>query len=121
MDKIDFADLNSKYKIMNEVILTEENFNQEVLQSPLPVLIDFWAEWCGPCKILSPLIEEIAEEYKGKLKVGKINVDEENNLAMRYNVMSIPTMKFFKNGQQVGELVGAAPKATILNELQKHL
>lgn len=106
---------------MNELILTEENFNQEVLQSPLPVLIDFWAEWCGPCKILSPLIEEIADEYKGKVKVGKVNVDEQNSLAMRYNVMSIPTMKFFKGGQLVGEIVGAAPKTTIINELQKHL
>jgi thioredoxin 1 len=106
---------------MNEVILTEENFEQEVLQSKIPVLIDFWAEWCGPCKILSPLIEEIAKEYDGKLKVGKVNVDEQNGLAMRYNVMSIPTMKFFKGGQQVGELVGAAPKGTILSELQKHL
>ncbi len=106
---------------MNEITLTEENFDQEVLQSKTPVLIDFWAEWCGPCKILSPLIEEIAKEYEGKLKVGKVNVDEQNGLAMRYNVMSIPTMKFFKGGQQVGELVGAAPKTTILNELQKHL
>jgi len=106
---------------MNEVILTEENFNREVLQSPIPVLIDFWAEWCGPCKILSPLIEEIANEYKGKVKVGKVNVDEQNNLAMRYNVMSIPTMKFFKGAQLVGEIVGAAPKTTIISELQKHL
>jgi thioredoxin 1 len=106
---------------MNEIIITEENFEQEVLKSPTPVLIDFWAEWCGPCKILSPIIEEIAGEYPGKLKVGKVNVDEQNNLAMRYNVMSIPTMKFFKGGQQTGEIVGAAPKATILNELQKHL
>lgn len=106
---------------MNEITLTEENFEQEVLQSKTPVLIDFWAEWCGPCKILSPLIEEIAKEYEGKLKVGKVNVDEQNGLAMRYNVMSIPTMKFFKGGQQVGELVGAAPKTTIVNELQKHL
>src|SRR5437868_1294045 len=106
---------------MNEVKLDESNFDQEVMQSTTPVLIDFWAEWCGPCKIVGPIISEIAEEYQGKLKVGKVNVDEQNALAMRYNVMSIPTMKIFKGGQVVGEVVGAAPKANILAEVKKYL
>ncbi len=106
---------------MNEIELTEANFDNEVLHSEKPVLVDFWAEWCGPCKVLGPIVEEIANEYKDKLKVGKVDVDANNNLAMRFNVMSIPTLKFFKNGQVVGELIGAAPKSTIEAELQKHL
>jgi thioredoxin 1 len=106
---------------MAEVELNQQNFDQEVMNSSEPVLIDFWAEWCGPCKVLSPLVEQLSEEYQGKLKVGKVNVDENNDLAMRYNVMSIPTLKFFKNGQIVGEIVGAAPRPTIEAEIKKHL
>lgn len=107
--------------MQNEVVLTEQNFEQEVLSADLPVLIDFWAVWCGPCKVLSPIVEEIASDLKGKLKVGKVNVDENNQLAIRYNVMSLPTLKIFKQGKVVGELVGAAPKTTILQELQKYI
>jgi thioredoxin 1 len=106
---------------MSEIELTEQNFDQEIMNSSTPVLVDFWAEWCGPCKVLSPLVEELAAEYEGKLKVGKVDVDANNNLAMRYNVMSIPTLKFFKGGQIVGEIVGAAPKPTIEAEIKKHL
>jgi thioredoxin 1 len=106
---------------MAEIEITEANFEAEVLKSDTPVLIDFWAEWCGPCKILSPTVEELANEYSGKLKVGKINVDEQGDLAMRYNVMSIPTLKFFKSGDIVGELVGAAPKSAIEAEIKKHI
>jgi thioredoxin 1 len=104
-----------------EVIITEANFEQEVLKSELPVMIDFWAVWCGPCKVLSPIVEELANEYAGKVKVGKVNVDENNNLAMKYGIMSIPTIKFFKGGKIVGEMIGAAPKATLETELKKHL
>ncbi len=98
---------------MSETIVNESNFENEVLSSEKPVLVDFWAEWCGPCKVLSPIVEEIARDFEGKLKVGKVNVDENNNLAMRYGVMSIPTLKFFKQGKVVAELIGAQPKANI--------
>lgn len=106
---------------MSEIILNEANFNQEVLNSDLPVMVDFWAVWCGPCKVLSPLVEELSKDYSGKLKVGKVNVDENNALAGKYAIMSIPTLKFFKGGKMVGELIGAAPKATIEAEIKKHL
>ena len=102
-------------------ILDEKNFDKEVLNSDLPVMVDFWAIWCGPCKVLSPIVEELAGEYSGKLKVGKINVDENNSVAMKYNVMSIPTLKFYKGGKVVGELIGAAPKATVEAEIKKYL
>lgn len=100
--------------------LTSKNFN-EALQTDVPVIVDFWAPWCGPCKVLSPTVEEIGETYKGRALVAKINVDENNDVAMRYGVMSLPTLKFFKNGQVVGEVVGAAPRQMIVAELEKHL
>lgn len=106
---------------MSEVTLSEENFEQEVMNSKTPVMVDFWAEWCGPCKVLGPTVAELAKDYKDKLKVGKVNVDENNSLASKYGVMSIPTLKFFKQGKVVGELVGAAPKGTIEDEIKKHL
>lgn len=106
---------------MEEINITAGNFEQEVLQSPIPVIVDFWAVWCGPCKVLSPIIEQIGQEQQGKVKVVKVNVDEEPDLTQRFNVMSIPTMKFFKGGQAVGELIGAAPKVTIETELAKHI
>lgn len=104
-----------------EIVLNEENFEKEVLNESMPVMVDFWAVWCGPCKVLEPVVNEIAKDYEGKLKVGKVNVDENNGLAMKYNVMSIPTLKFFKGGKVVGELIGAAPKTTLEAEIKKHL
>ena len=106
---------------MSEITLNETNFEKEVLQSDLPVMVDFWAAWCGPCKVLGPVVSELAQDYSGKLKVGKLNVDENNNLAMRYSVMSIPTLKFFKQGKLVGELIGAAPKNVVETEIKKYL
>ena len=106
---------------MSEVILSEGNFDKEVLASNLPVMVDFWAVWCGPCKILDPIVDELAKEYDGKLKVGKVNVDENNGLVGKYGIMSIPTLKFFKGGKIMGELIGAAPKSTVEAEIKKLL
>ena len=98
---------------MSEIILTAENFEQEVLNSEIPVLVDFWATWCGPCRMLAPVIAQIAQEQEGKIKVGKIDVDEEPELAIRYGIASIPTLKVFKNGQVVNSSVGVIPKPMI--------
>lgn len=95
---------------MAEIKLTDQNFEQEVLRADMPVLVDFWASWCGPCRMLSPVIAEIAEEYAGKVKVGKVNVDEQPNLANRYGIASIPTVMLFKNGEVVNTSLGYRPK-----------
>ena len=100
---------------MSEVIITKTNFEDEVLKSDVPVLVDFWATWCGPCKMLAPVIAEIAEE--GIVKVGKINVDEEGELAIKFNVMSIPTVILFKNGQPIKTTVGYMSKEQLKAEL----
>ncbi len=101
---------------MAEVILTKENFEAEVLKSDIPVLVDFWASWCGPCMMLSPVIAELAEELEGKVKVGKVNVDEQNELAIQYRVASIPTVLLFKDGQLAKTAVGFMPKDAIKAE-----
>lgn len=98
---------------MAEITLTEVNFENEVLKSDKPVLVDFWASWCGPCRMLSPVISELAEEYEGRVKVGKVNVDEQQELAMKYRVASIPTVILFKDGQPVQTSVGVRPKAQL--------
>ena len=92
------------------VTLTQENFAQQVLQSPAPVLVDFWAEWCGPCKMIAPVLDELAEEYDGKAKVGKVNVDEQQSLAAEYGIRAIPTLLVFHNGQVAEQIVGARSK-----------
>ena len=97
--------------------ITKENFDEVVLKSELPVLVDFWATWCGPCKMLTPIIEELATELEGKAVVGKINVDEQGELAMKFGVMSIPTLMVLKNGELVKKSVGFMPKAQVLSLL----
>lgn len=101
-----------------EIELYKETFEQEVLQSDIPVLVDFWATWCGPCKMIVPIVKEIADEYDGKILVGKVNVDEEPDLTMQYNVSSIPTLMVFKNGQLVNKAVGYREKDEILKMLK---
>ena len=98
---------------MSVITITKDNFQQEVLSSEKPVLLDFWASWCGPCRMVSPIVDEIAEE-RSDIKVGKINVDEQSELAARFRVMSIPTLVVMKNGEIVTQSVGARPKAQIL-------
>lgn len=104
---------------MAEIILTKENFEEEVLKADKPVLIDFWATWCGPCRMLSPVIEEIAKEYDGKVKVGKVNVDEQPELASAFRVASIPTVVVMKDGEVTNTSVGFRPKEQIVALLQK--
>ena len=100
---------------------TEANFEAEVLQSDIPVFVDFYADWCGPCKMMSPVIDKLAEEYDGRIKVGKVNVDENSDLAVKYGIMSIPNMVFFKNGEVVDRVVGAIPKPQMQAKFEKNL
>lgn len=98
---------------MAEVVITKNNFESEVLNSNIPVLVDFWATWCGPCRMLAPIIEEIANENAGTLKVGKVDVDEQSELAMKFGIMSIPTLILFKDGKPVAQSLGYKPKTQI--------
>ena len=100
-----------------EYIFTEENFENEVLKSDIPVLVDFYADWCGPCKMMMPVVEKLAETYDGKVKVGKVNADESGNLAAKYNVMSIPSFLIIKNGEVVDSAMGAMPMDTLAKKL----
>ena len=99
--------------------LTSATFDQEVLQSDVPVLVDFWAVWCGPCRMVAPHVEAVAEEFAGVAKVCKVDVDKESDIASRYGIMSIPTLVFFKGGKPVDQIVGAQPKKAIADRLQK--
>ena len=99
--------------------ITTENFDAEVTNSPLPVVIDFWASWCGPCRMLSPVVDELAAQYAGRIKVGKVNVDEQPRLAMNYNVQSIPTLLFFKGGKPVDMSIGVVPKDKLEQMIEK--
>ena len=103
---------------MAELKITRGNFENEVMKSNIPVLIDFWAPWCGPCRMMGPIIEQLAEEYEGKAKVGKVNVDEEGELSQAFGVMSIPTIVLVKDGKVVKQAVGARPKAEVEAMLQ---
>ena len=104
---------------MSEITLTDSNFDEEVLKSDVPFLVDFYAEWCPPCKMLGPVIEELANEYQGKAKVGKVDVDKNQSTASKYGIMSLPTIYFFKGGQPVKSLVGIQSKENFKSELDQ--
>ena len=101
------------------VEVTDDSFEQEVLKSETPVVVDFWAPWCGPCKMIGPILEEIADEYDGKVKIAKVDVDTHSKIASQYKVMSIPALFFFKDGELVDQVIGALPKAQLVEKVSK--
>ena len=101
--------------------VTDENFEEEILKSDIPAMVDFWAEWCGPCKMVGPIVEELAKEYEGKIKIRKMNVDENRQTPAKYGIRAIPTLIFFKDGNVAQTIVGAQPKSAIEEELKKLL
>jgi thioredoxin 1 len=104
---------------MKPITFTDNNFDLEALKSDLPVVIDFWAAWCGPCRMIATIIEELADEYKGKIKIGKLDVDENQGVAIKYGVRSIPTVLFLKGGQVVDTVIGAVPKSMFIEKITK--
>ena len=101
-----------------EIKFTDQNFEEEVEKSKLPVLVDFWAVWCGPCQMMGPIIEELAKKFEGRMKIGKINVDENPETAKKYEVLGIPSLKFFKNGKVIDEITGLQPKEVIVEKIE---
>jgi thioredoxin 1 len=106
---------------LNTVKLNQANFQAEVLNVPGPVVVDFWAEWCGPCKMIAPLLDELASEYDSRVRIGKVNIDEEQTLASQYGVRAIPTLLFFKNGEVAGQIVGMCSKRDLKSNIDKLL
>ena len=106
---------------MKPIEFTDSNFQKEVLDADTPVLVDFWAVWCGPCKMVAPVVEELAKEYNGVLKVGKVDVDSNPEMSMKFGIRSIPTIMIFKGGKVVEQIIGALPKKTLVDKLLPHL
>ncbi len=106
---------------MKPTTFTDDNFDAEVLKSDLPVVVDFWAAWCGPCRMIAPIVEELAGEYAGKVKIGKLDVDDNQGVAIKYGVRSIPTVLFLKGGQVVDTVIGAVPKSMFVEKITKML
>lgn len=106
---------------MKPIEVTDSSFDNEVVKSASPVLVDFWAEWCGPCKMIAPVVEEIAKDYDGKLKVAKVDVDSNPQSAGKFGVRSIPTLLLFKDGQVVDQIIGAVPKRHLIEKIEKHV
>jgi thioredoxin 1 len=104
---------------MKPITFTDDNFDSEALKSDVPVVVDFWAAWCGPCRMIAPIIEDLAEEYNGKVKVGKLDVDDNQGVAIKYGVRSIPTVLFLKGGQVVDTVIGAVPKSMFVEKISK--
>lgn len=101
---------------MHPITITDDNFEQEVLRSDKPVIVDFWAAWCGPCRMIAPIVEELAKEFEGKVKVGKLDVDDNQNTSIKYGVRSIPTVLFFSNGKVADTIIGAVPKSIFVEK-----
>jgi thioredoxin 1 len=104
---------------MKPITFTDDNFSTEVLKSDLPVVVDFWATWCGPCRMIAPIMEELAEKYEGKVKIGKLDVDENQQTAIKYGVRSIPTVLILKGGEVIDTVIGAVPKTMFIEKIQK--
>jgi thioredoxin 1 len=105
----------------NAIELTDANFDEEVISSDIPVIVDFWAVWCGPCKMIAPVVDEIAEEYRGKIKVGKLDVDNNRQIATNFMIRSIPTLLIFKNGRVVEQIIGVVAKSNLVEKIEKYL
>lgn len=118
---LDSAKLHSQTRMSSAAAVTDASFEQDVLKSDVPVLVDFWAPWCGPCRMVAPIVDDIAKEYEGRIKVFKLNTDENPNVASQYGIRSIPTLMLFKNGQKVDTVVGAVPKTTLSGTIAKYL
>lgn len=118
MEKIRFN--KNGASLENPIEMNEENFDEVIRRNPL-VVVDFWASWCGPCRIVAPIVEELAKEYNGRILFGKLNVDDNKLISLRYNIMSIPTFLVFKNGKLVDRIVGALPKNMLEREIKRHL
>ncbi len=113
--------LQEKEETMSIEHFTDSNFKKEVLGSNIPVLVDFWANWCGPCKMIAPIVDELAKEYAGKMKIGKVDVDDNSSVASQYGVMSIPTLIFFKNGKVMDQVSGALNKSSLKQKIEENL